>query len=175
MPMRASKSAIALALACAVGSGCDEPAGLEPGPPRAGVLQLIGFAGPGVTSGDGTVRWTVPPAADVRVPGRVLAAPDTVAAGETFDVAVTTIGLSGCWSASGQDLRERAGVIELTPTDAHSGAGVCTDVLLELEHRSSLAIALPGEWTVRVRGRRVRLGHATWEEPVAAEKTVVVR
>lgn len=166
---------LSLVVAWAVVVGCVEPAGVDRSATRAGVLQLVGYQGVVTTRSDEAVRWTVPPDASVLVPARLLAVPDTVGGGETFEVAVTTLGPSGCWAAGGQALDERDGVIELTPLDTHSGAGICTEVLLELEHRCALAIATPGEWTVRVRGRRARMGDATWEEPVAAEKMVVVR
>jgi hypothetical protein len=174
--MRASEPFILVGALCALAAAaCDEPAGLEPGRPRPGVLQLVGYEGGSIATTDETVRWSVAPEANVLIPPRMLEVPDTVAAGETFEVDVRTIGLNGCWSAAGLRLEERAGVIEVTPTDAHSGAGVCTEILLDLDHRTSVAIATPGDWTIRVRGRRVGLGVPTWEEPVAAETTVVVR
>jgi hypothetical protein len=161
--------------ALAIGSAaCTEMSGPEAGAAHPGVLQLAGYDGATLVEPDAALTWTLPPAPQVLVPARILEAPDTVNAGESFEVMVTTIGLSGCWSAVGQTVARMAGVIELTPSDAHSGAAVCTHVLLDLEHRSSVAIDTPGAWILRVRGRRVRQGFEKSDEPVAVERAIVV-
>jgi hypothetical protein len=169
-------SGFSMLLALAVGSAaCSDMSAPEAGTAHPGVLQLEGYSGATFGDHDAALTWTVPPSPQVLVPARILEAPDTVDAGESFEVMVTTMGLNGCWSAAGQTVGRKAGVIELTPSDAHSGAAVCTRVLLELAHRSSVSIDTPGEWILRVQGRRVRQGNDTWDKPVAVERGIVVR
>jgi hypothetical protein len=64
--------------------------------------------------------------------------------------------------------------VELTPYDVHSGHAACTAILLNLSHESTVTLDEPGEWTIRVSGRRARYGDETWETPVSAEKVIVV-
>ena len=173
--MRGSRAVITGLAAGLVLAACTSPAGYEGGPPQAGVLQVVDYTGTPSGNPDSTVRWSVDPEADVLAPSRALEAPDTVAAGAAFEVVTHTIGLDGCWRASGQTWRVRERVVEITPMDTHSGANICTEIVLFLKHRSSLTIAEPGEWQLRVAGRRVRQGDRTWEEPVTAEKTLIVR
>lgn len=142
-----------------------------------GILQLSGV--PAVPqespTGNAGVAWTVPPGEDTRVPDQVLAAPDTVAAGEAFLVRVRTIGENGCWRAQRQELSVSGRIAELRPFDAHSGARVCTDVLLYLEHASTLTLHERGDWVLRVSGRRVAAGGSGKDVGVSAEKRIVVR
>lgn len=157
-------------------AGCSEPLAPLRGITRPGVLQLVEYAGTlSVGADNESVRWSVMPEGDVLVPSPVLVAPDTVDAGMPFDVTVTTIGPSGCWAARAEHVQVNDGVVELIPTDIHSGAQACTEILLYLEHRSTLTLDEPGDWTLRVIGRRIRQGDAAWEEPVAVEKAIVVR
>lgn len=156
-------------------AGCQEPAGPVRGLEEVGVLQLVEYDGAMLLGADQSVHWSVPPDTGVLAPPHVLVAPDTIGAGEAFDVAVTTIGLSGCWSAAGMWPRPVEGGIDLVPTDVHSGAGFCTGVVQYLEHAARIRIATPGEYTLRVRGRRLRHGNHLWEEPVTAQRTIVVR
>lgn len=146
---------------------------------QAGVLQLRGYTGAilesGVTGGSDRVYWTVPPQTGDVVPPRVLIAPDTVMVGQVFEVRTVTIGMSGCWRANGQSVNIANRVIELKPYDAHSGSEICTTILQFLEHASSLTLSEPGEWLIRVVGRRARYGDDVWEEPVTAEQTVYVK
>ena len=156
-------------------AGCSEPVGPVPGLETLGILQLVEYQGTLLVGGDESVDWSVPPGSGVLAPPRVLVAPDTVDAGEAFEVKVTTIGLSGCWTAA--DLWPRAveDGFDLIPTDVHSGASICTEIALYLEHDARITIATPGEYTLRVKGRRLHHGDAAWEEPVTAQRTIVVR
>ncbi|HEY0670959.1 MAG TPA: hypothetical protein VGD27_01770 [Longimicrobiales bacterium] len=152
---------------------CTSPLPYEGGLPEPGILQVRGYPGPRTI--DSEVNWLPAPDSGVSTPPRVLSAPDTVAAGVPFEVRTTTIGMSGCWRSGDQSSRMLDGVIEITPRDVHSGANVCTEVLLFLDHASMVTIAQPGVWLLRVRGRRVTHNDRVWEEPVLAEKSVVVR
>ncbi len=172
--MRAARNTI-LGAVLLTSVGCSEPAGPVPGLEELGVLQVVEYGGPLLVGVDESVYWSVPPDTGVLVPPRVLVAPDSVTAGVPFDVQVTTIGMSGCWSAAGLWPRPVQGGLDLIPTDVHSGANFCTEMALYLEHDARITIATPGEYTLRVKGRRLRQGDAAWEEPVSAERTIVVR
>jgi hypothetical protein len=173
--MRGSRAVITGMAAGLALAACTSPASYEGGAPQAGVLQVVDYSGTPSSNPDSTVRWSVDPDADVLVASRTLEAPDTVAAGQAFQAVTHTIGLDGCWRASGQTWRVRERVVEITPMDTHSGANICTEIVLFLKHTSTITIAEPGEWQLRVAGRRVRQGDRTWEEPVTAEKTLIVR
>ena len=172
MRMLAATGVLTLAVAMI---GCSDSTAPRAGAPQPGVLQLAAYAGPETMIGDPTVAWSVEPGVGVLVPGRVLIAPDTVDAGVAFDVTVTTIGVNGCWRAGGQTVAVAGGVVDLLPTDVHSGADVCTEMVGFLAHTSPVTIDAPGEWTLRVSGRRMRHGDAVWQEPVTVERGVYVR
>jgi hypothetical protein len=156
-------------------AGCTDPVGMAADAVRPGVLQLVGFDALPTSGYTESVVWSVDRSSNVIAPRQPLVAPDTVAAGVAFEVVVNTIGVNGCWRAGGQDVRVEDGVVTLTPADVQSGAHVCTLLLSELPHTSRVTIATPGDWTLRVDGRRVRHGDDGWQEPVTAEKKVVVR
>lgn len=159
---------------------CDDVATDPPAVDRRvlGALQLERPEGQASEAAgpDTPVQWSVPPGErGTVVPPNVLVAPDTVRAGVPFTVTVHTIGVSGCWRADGQDVSVADGVATITPWDAHSGAEVCTEVLGYLPHQAQVTFATPGVAVVRVAGRRLRLGDRTWEQPVSAQRTLVVR
>lgn len=160
-------------------SACAEATEPSPSERRLGILQLDVYSGPlaveGGSADDRDIRWDHEPTDGIRVPAEVLVVPETVVAGKAFDVTVHTIGANGCWRSDGQEVRVTAGVVELMPYDLHSGAESCPDNLPYLSHTSSLTLESPGEWVIRVSGRRVRHGDSSWELPVTAEKTIVVR
>ncbi len=175
--------ASALALSVGVLAGCGDASGPSAGRRQLGILQLEGYKTAVSLSESALlsespvnrgVRWDREPSDDDLVP-EVLVAPDTVAVGESFDVTVHTIGPNGCWRPDGQEARESAGMVELTPYDAHSGARACTEQLGYLPHTSTLTLDSAGDWVIRVSGRRARHGDSSWEVPVTAEKTIVVR
>jgi hypothetical protein len=173
--MQAGRNAI-VGLALLATAGCSEPVGPVQQLKELGVLQVVEYGGPYVIGdGDPAVNWSVPPGTGVLVPPRVLVTPDTVRAGVPFDVVVTTIGMNGCWSAAGLWPRFVERGLDLIPTDVHSGATFCTEMALYLEHHVRITIATPGEFTLRVKGRRLRHGDAAWEEPVSAHRTIVVQ
>src|SRR5690606_6709012 len=93
----------------------------------------------------------------------------------SFDVEVTTIGMSGCWSGAGMWARPVEGGFDLIPTDVHSGANYCTEIALYIGHHARITIDTPGEYTLRVKGRRLRQGDSQWKEPVSAQRTIVVQ
>jgi hypothetical protein len=108
-------------------------------------------------------------------PPQVIEAPDTVAAGAPFEVATWTVGTSGCWRGDGQTVERWERTLVLRPYDSHSGSEVCTGMLLFIAHRSTVVLVEPGEWTLRVHGRRLRMGDVVWSEPITAERPIHVR
>jgi hypothetical protein len=176
MTGKAMRPLLALAVGVTMLGACD---GVNnPGAERVspGVLQLIGGPAPSVQAGDRNegLTWTLTPGDGTTTPYQVLTAPDTVSAGVPFEVLVQTIGDGGCWSAQRQDVVVDGRTVELRPYDAHSGADVCTMILLYLAHNSTLTLDEPGVWTLRVSGRRIVSGGAE-EVGVSAEKRIVVR
>lgn len=155
---------------------CTDPAEIGGDSRHLGILQLEGSSNPsGASNGDNAVHWDPTPSAGDITPDPVLVAPDTIAAGQPFNVTVHTIGESGCWGADGMKLSPFGRTVELKPYDVHSGHEVCTAVILNLEHGTSLTLDEPGEWLLRVSGRKARRGDESWEIPVKVEKTIVVQ
>lgn len=170
------RPALALAVATGLLAACSDVTGPHSFR-RPGVLLVSGWTGNiPLTAGTGKdVTWNAPPETADIAPPRTLEVPDTVDAGAAFVAVTTTIGPSGCWRADGQQVSVEGDTVVLKPYDAHSGAEVCTEALVFLAHESTLVLYEPGEWTVRVEGRRVRMGDEVRDEPVTAEKQVIVR
>lgn len=145
------------------------------------MLQLessvaLAVVGPTQPRDNDRLRWDQPPdSEDMFIPPRVLEVPVIVAVGKPFQLTVYTIGRNGCWRSDGLEVRRKERVVEVVPYDRHSGAGICTQVLSYLPHRTMLTLDEPGDWVIRVEGRRVRHGEAEWETPVFAETTIVAQ
>lgn len=164
-------------LALGLLAGCSgELAGPEGGR-HPGALVVVGWTGnvPVNLGSDDGVVWGQQPGEGDITPPKVLVAPDTADAGIAFEVTTYTVGSNGCWRSDGQTVTTIGRVVVLRPYDAHSGSGVCTMALVFPAHRSTLVLTEAGEWTLRVEGRRVRMGDDVWEEPISAEKTIIVR
>ena len=83
-------------------------------------------------------------------------APETVTAGEPFEVTFITIGANGCWEPAGTDLEVDGLTARATAYDRTEEEGqACTMVLLELPRTETLQFDEPGEGTIRLEGRRV--------------------
>lgn len=176
--MASHKRVWAVLLALGLAAGCaDEVTG--PGARRApGVLAISGWIGnvpARVTNGGGDLNWDRRPGMDEISAPEILVAPDTVQVGQAFDVTAYTVGNGGCWRADGETVHIEGRVIVLKPYDAHSGSEVCTLILLFLPHRTSVVLTEAGEWTLRVQGRRLRMGDTVSDEPITAEKTIIAR
>jgi hypothetical protein len=121
------------------------------------------------------VFWLWQPGPDDLMASEVLVSPDTVEAGEAFQISTHTVGPNGCWRSDGQVANTQGRIVVLRPYDSHSGAEVCTEALTFLSHASTVVLSEVGEWTLRVDGRRLRMGDTVWEEPVSATRTIIVR
>ena len=174
MRHRAWRGVLVLALVAGCSAEPAEPDGWR----AAGVLAVSGWTGTMPTragQGTGELVWDQPPGANDLTAPKILVAPDTVDAGKPFEVITNTVGMNGCWRADGQAVKISGRTVELEPYDAHSGSEICTQILLFLEHRSTLVLNESGTWTLRVSGRRVRIGDEIRDEPITAEKTIVVQ
>ena len=108
----------------------------------------------------GTIRFYQDPV--------VITVPDTVDAGETFQVSVRTYG-NGCTSLSHTKVRLDGRTVDITPFDLERGA-VCADVLAMFDHTATLVIPEAGTARIRFHGWQLP------EERVVTEtREVVVR
>jgi hypothetical protein len=81
----------------------------------------------------------------------VIRAPNTVQAGQSFTVTVTTYGSSTCLKSDGADVQVRDFTAEVTPWDLDLwGATVCTADLASHPREVELAFDRPGQATIRV-------------------------
>jgi hypothetical protein len=106
-------------------------------------------------------------------PPEVIESPSEAIAGYSFPVTVFTIGPNGCWSPDGIEVETGERVVDLVPWDHHSGADACTMIFGYLAHEATLNLSEPGEWTLRVAGRRIR-GDGSSDGSVRAERRVIV-
>jgi hypothetical protein len=174
--MKWTRMAAAGLIAAGVAACTDEPLALvEMRAP--GALVISGWIGnvPLNAGTGGNVTWAKTPETTDVAPAQVIVAPDTVAAGTPFTVTTHTVGPSGCWRSDGQTVASHDRVVVLRPYDSHSGSEICTEMLLFLAHSSTVVLQAAGEWTLRVEGRRLRLRDDVWDEPISAERTIVVR
>lgn len=86
---------------------------------------------------------------------RPLAAPDTVQAGSTFDVEVTTIGPNMCWSAADAKVTYDGHKVTIVPYD-YVEEGACAQAIVRPSRTVELQFDTPGEATIRVQGRATR-------------------
>ena len=100
----------------------------------------------------------------------VVTAPDTVEAGEVFDVTVLTYG-GGCDRKGETRVEEIDGSVVITPIDvfAEGEDVVCPSSLRRFEHTARVTFGEPGTGEIRVRGRRVPA-----DEKILRVRTVAV-
>lgn len=84
----------------------------------------------------------------------VIVVPDTVRAGEDFQVSVRTYG-GGCVSRDTTEVAVAGRLAQVVPYDLHSGQSACLDVLRSFDHQTAVRFDEPGDAEVRVVGRRV--------------------
>ena len=171
------KSILAAGLAVTLLGGCAADVAGPGGVRQPGVLLISGWTGNvPVNFADGNdLEWNrTRYSGDFTAPD-VLVAPDTVDAGKPFAVTTQTVGSNGCWRSDGQTVATLGRVVVLRPYDSHSGSEVCTEALSFLPHSSTLVLDQPGDWTLRVAGRRLRIGDQVWDEPISAERPIFVR
>jgi hypothetical protein len=110
----------------------------------------------------------------------VITAPDTVHAGVPFQATITTIGLSGCWSADGASIKAAPRLVTITPYDRVANGTpeqptYCTAALVGLDRHLDIVFSDPGTATLRVNGRIVIDGDLEDARPHVVEKQIIVR
>lgn len=138
---------------------------------------LLGRLGSEALADTGEAR--VPGIIDFHADGTsgVLTAPDTVQAGEEFQITITTYG-GGCERAGDTsvimaDASAAVMVYDFT-TATHPGV-VCTAILKRMPHDVTLRFAKPGAAVIQVWGRRVGPGTPLAGVPTMLEHRVLVR
>jgi hypothetical protein len=172
----------ALALVAFMAGCANDGTSPNPSGRNLGILQLEGgaasvaqTAGNSGSSSGPPISWDVPPGAGTLFPPEVLQAPAAVIAGFPFPVTVFTVGPNGCWSPDGIEVEVDSGpkVVDLVPWDLHSGADACTMIFGYMAHDTIVTLSEPGQWTLRVEGRRIR-GDGTTDGSVRAERSILV-
>ncbi len=86
-----------------------------------------------------------------------VAAPDTVAVGQSFTVTVTTTGPNGCWRKDHTEVSGDGLVAVISPYDFdrrdEDPNTACHQAVVYPEHTAELRFDAPGAATIRVRGR----------------------
>jgi hypothetical protein len=170
--MNWSKGPGALAALLAVGAlaGCADTSGPAVEQRHKGVLQLADYHGPlpsMTMTAEREVNWSHGPQAGDVAPTEVIVAPERVQVGQPFKVTAYTVG-GGCTVADGQEVEVTGNVVQLTPFDRELGE-ICTMQLVFVPHESTIILDAPGEWVLRVSGRKIRFGDSTWEQAISAE------
>ena len=147
---------------------------------HVGVLQFRGGASFASDDSTGTappgpVTWAPLPTPGTITPLQTIELPDTVQVGQPVQVIVRTILPDGCWRTDGQDVSQTGNLVQVTPQDANSDAAICTQIFGYGAHTFSVTFATAGTGTIRVIGRRLVQGGQVTNDPVTAERTVVVR
>jgi hypothetical protein len=87
--------------------------------------------------------------------------PDTVGAGQAFDVVVHTGGPDGCWTKDGTDVKGSGMEATITPYDVHDTSPdiTCPQSPVEFLHTASLTFNEPGNARVLVTSRDSSRGY----------------
>lgn len=104
-------------------------------------------------------------------------APETVRAGEDFEVKITTIG-GGCERAGDTGVllaEDSAAVMVYDFTSATRPGVACTMILKRLPHTATLRFAKPGVAVIRVWGRRIGSDTPPGGTPAVIARRVTVR
>jgi hypothetical protein len=159
--MKNSSSLIALSALLMGTAACDMPATFEPGPEARRHVGIVEWS-----------RSDVQTFADPAL--GALTAPDTVTAGQPFQVTVTTVGPNSCWRVAQTELAMQPSLATITPFDRVID-GICAQALVSLPHTVQVRFDVPGEATLRAYGRRVLDGNLNAATTRTVEKRIVVR
>lgn len=80
--------------------------------------------------------------------------PDTVRAGEDFEVSVVTYG-NGCVTSDTTEVQVSDQFAQVVPYDIHRGNTTCPDVLRTFDHKARVRFDQAGAAAVRVVGKRM--------------------
>lgn len=163
--MKRAVFCLAAAFVLVISTGCDGATDPGTATPVSGVLLYTDAAGnPLPVAGQGEHGGLL----------HAVEAPDTVHAGEEFEVVVSTIGPSGCWSRGTLDVSVEVAKAVLRPYDLHSGAELCTLIFSRFTHRATVRFVAPGEGVIRVIGRQVAEDDLQRGTEITIEKRVTV-
>jgi hypothetical protein len=175
--MRSTRVLPALIIGMVIGSGACSLL-TDPSHSVVGVVEWVQDGA--AVEGGGMLRAVASDAAGGPMELPVLEAPDTVEAGQAFDILVRTYGPDGCWREDGAVASVTGLVATVTPYDRDRGAEdrsrACADMVVRLPRTVRLVFTEPGEAVLRVLGRRVVPTDVELEAGVAViEHRVVVR
>ncbi|HEY0025749.1 MAG TPA: hypothetical protein VGB24_22870 [Longimicrobium sp.] len=123
----------------------------------------------------GIVEWSASNVQTFADPAMgVITAPDTVTAGEPFQVTITTTGPNGCWRSAGAEKAVLGNLATITPFDRVEGE-VCTQALVRLPRSVEVRFDVRGEAAIRAYGRRVLDGNLNAATERTVEKRIIVR
>jgi hypothetical protein len=123
----------------------------------------------------GIVEWSASNVQTFADPAMgVITVPDTVTAGQPFQVTITTTGPNGCWREDGAEKAVQGNLATITPFDRVQGE-VCTQATVSLPRSVEVRFDVPGEATIRAYGRRVVDGNLKAATERTVEKRIIVR
>jgi hypothetical protein len=155
------KSSFLALSALLMGVAACEPGTFEPGPEARRHL--------------GIVEWAQSNAQTLADPAiSAITAPDTVTAGQPFQVTVTTVGPNSCWRVAATELALQPSLATITPFDRVID-GICAQALVSLQHTVQVRFDVRGQATLRANGRRVVDGNLNAATDRTVETKVIVR
>ena len=95
--------------------------------------------------------------------------PESVAAGQPFDVSIRTYG-GGCILQDRTEVERSGMVADVRPYDRHISAPICTTELRHFNHTATVSFPERGTGRIRVQGMR-----APGDVPLVVERRVEVR
>lgn len=109
-------------------------------------------------------------------PEQMLEVPDTVKAGQAFDIKVWTIGLNSCWKEDGADLKQENNNVTITPYDLDTRKEdenkPCLDVIIYPRRTLEIVLETPGEAVINLVGRQIHYDES--EEKIVEYTTTIV-
>jgi hypothetical protein len=158
--MKNTSSLIAISALLMGSAACDGPENFLPEPEAVRHVGIVEWS-----------RSSVQTFADPAM--GVITAPDTVTAGQPFQVTVTTAGPSGCWQAAGAEKAVQGNLATITPFDRVLD-GICTQAVVSLPRSVEVRFDVRGQATLRVYGRRVVDGNLNGATERTVEKKITV-
>lgn len=119
---------------------------------RAGALLLLAAASACSPTDSGTV--VAPGILELYETSAETAVPLSAVVGQPFEVAVYTLGPSGCFSAGNTEVEQSARSAEVSPFDLVRQESGCNDRVYELRHAVQIVFTQPGVATIRFNGVR---------------------
>ena len=119
---------------------------------RAGALLLLAAASACSPTGPDTI--VAPGILELYDTSAETAVPPSAVVGQPFEVAVHTLGPSGCYSLGNTEVEQSARSADIAPFDRVRQDGGCNDMVYELRHVVQIVFTQPGVATIRFHGVR---------------------